>query len=94
MTLDVEVVVDGGMGGEEAPSRSSGLEALHFSLRIRVPPPISVLQIEHSANRRQRCLEKKVHLPTESRSTALIPLPVGVFPPNPAQAPNPMNHAL
>ena len=93
MTLDVEVVVDGCMGGEEALSRSSGLEALHFSLRIRVPPPISVLQIEHRANRRQRCLEKKVHLPTESRSTALIPLAVGVFETNPVQGSCLRSHA-
>ena len=49
MTLDVEVVVDGGMGGEEALSRSSGLEALHFSVSptdrlMRVFSPIVLPQ--------------------------------------------------
>jgi len=49
VTLDVEVVVDGGMGGEEALSRSSGLEALHFSLSptdrlMRVFSPIVLPQ--------------------------------------------------
>src|SRR6266852_9571732 len=70
MALNIECVVDGGMQGEEALSRSCGLEPLHLSLasadrlvrnfRPVVLPQASLVVRRQTKLRERRCIDRNL----------------------------------